>query len=144
MAACHASAREAAQSPEAHARTDQQIEVVGAVKAASQLAEANHLEAARHGHGVDHAAAPHSTRAHKNRPVAVELAATIFQTGHYIGRIGADNVEGVEGAAGGIIGSPGFVPGSSCCFMFGGQGYEMRTYVLPNGDLNVGTIFPID
>jgi hypothetical protein len=28
--------------------------------------------------------------------------------------------------------------------MFGGQGYEMRTYVLPNGDLNVGTIFPID
>ena len=79
-----------------------------------------------------------------SRISGVLLASTIFSTPHYIGRVGAENIPSVEGTARGIIEAPGFAPGSSCCFIDGGNRYEMRTHALPNGDLNVGTIFPIE
>jgi RHS repeat-associated protein len=67
-----------------------------------------------------------------------------FQTGHYINRVGPENVGPVEGTGEGIVNSPDFVPGTSVCFTCNGVNYEMRTYVLPDGTINVGTIFPIE
>jgi hypothetical protein len=67
-----------------------------------------------------------------------------FQTGHYINRVGPENVGPVENTGEGIVNSPDFVPGTSVCFTCNGVNYEMRTYVLPDGTINVGTIFPIE
>jgi hypothetical protein len=73
----------------------------------------------------------------------IQEAQLTFSTDHYINRVGPENLESVEGAAGDIAGSPDFYPGGSCCFTEGGINYEMRSFLLPDGTLNIGTIFPI-
>ena len=80
-----------------------------------------------------------------NGETPTQTAEVIFNTSHYIGRVGAGNIGAVEGMAGGIIGSPGFAgPGASLCFVCNGVPYQMRTFEYPGpGDVFVGSIFPI-
>lgn len=77
-------------------------------------------------------------------PQDLKDAGINFQTGHYINRVGPENVGPVEDTGEGIVNDPSFVPGSSVCFTCNEVNYEMRTYVLPDGTINVGTIFPIE
>jgi hypothetical protein len=77
-------------------------------------------------------------------PQDLKDAGINFQTGHYINRVGPENVGPVEDTGEGIVNDPNFVPGSSVCFTCNGVNYEMRTYVLPDGTINVGRIFPIE
>ncbi len=73
-----------------------------------------------------------------------QQAGVTFQTGHYINRVGPENIGPVEGTGLNIVNDPNFAPGTSVCFTCNGVNYEMRTYVLPDGTINVGTIFPIE
>jgi len=71
-------------------------------------------------------------------------AGIVFKTGHYINRVGPENVDSVEGTGEEIVNGPDFVPGTRACFTCNGVNYEMRTYVAPDGTIYVGTIFPIE
>jgi hypothetical protein len=66
-----------------------------------------------------------------------------FQTSHYINRIGAADVQAAENMASSIINAPNFAVGTSACFTCNGVNYQFRTFVLPDGTVNVGTLFPI-
>lgn len=77
-------------------------------------------------------------------PQDLKDAGINFRTGHYINRVGPENVGPIEDTGEGIVSDPNFVPGSCVCFTCNGVNWKMRTYVLPDGTINVGTIFPIE
>ncbi|MCA7888658.1 RHS repeat-associated core domain-containing protein [Burkholderia contaminans] len=72
------------------------------------------------------------------------MAGVVTNPAHYINRVGADRVNEVAGAAIGIALSPDFVGGSSFGMTVGGINYNVRSFILPNGNINLGTIHPDD
>ncbi|MFM0158405.1 RHS repeat-associated core domain-containing protein [Paraburkholderia sediminicola] len=72
------------------------------------------------------------------------VAGATTDPAHYIARVGADNINSVVGAAVGIALSPGFVGGTNFGMTGGGVNYNVHSYVLPNGNINLGTIHPDD
>lgn len=75
---------------------------------------------------------------------AIQVAGVVTDTSHYIKRVGAGNIDSVVNAAVGIASSPGFVGGTSFGMTVNSVNYNVRSFVLPMGDINLGTIHPDD
>jgi RHS repeat-associated protein len=78
-----------------------------------------------------------------NQPV-MQVAGVITDPSHYINRVGAGNINSVVGTAVGIALSPGFVGTTQFGMTVNGVNYNVRAFVLPNGNINLGTIHPDD
>ena len=76
--------------------------------------------------------------------VAVQVAGVVTDPSHYIKREGAGNIDSVVNLAVGIAQSPGFVGGTSFGMTVNGVNYNVLSFVLPTGDINLGTIHPAD
>ena len=76
--------------------------------------------------------------------VTIQIAGVVTDPSHYIKRVGAGNIDSVVNAAVGIAQSPGFVGGTSFGMTVNGVNYNVRSFVLPMGDINLGTIHPDD
>jgi uncharacterized protein RhaS with RHS repeats len=76
--------------------------------------------------------------------VAIQVAGVVTDTSHYIKRVGAGNINSVVGAAIGIALSPGFVGTTQFGMTVNGVNYNVRSFVLPMGNINLGTIHPDD
>jgi uncharacterized protein RhaS with RHS repeats len=76
--------------------------------------------------------------------VAIQVAGVVTDPSHYIKRVGAGNIDSVVNVAVGIASSPGFVGTTRFGMTVNGVNYEVRSYVLPMGDINLGTIHPDD
>ncbi|CAN7535167.1 RHS repeat-associated core domain-containing protein [Caballeronia sp. LjRoot31] len=76
--------------------------------------------------------------------VAIQVAGVVTDPSHYIKRVGAGNIDSVVSVAVGIAQSPGFVGGTSFGMTVNGVNYNVRSFVLPMGDINLGTIHPDD
>jgi RHS repeat-associated protein len=75
---------------------------------------------------------------------AIQVAGVVTDANHYINRVGAGNINSVVGAAVGIALSPGFVGTTQFGMTVNGVNYNVRSFVLPNGNINLGTIHPDD
>jgi RHS repeat-associated protein len=76
--------------------------------------------------------------------IAIQVAGVVTDPSHYIKRVGAGNIDSVVNVAVGITQSPGFVGGTSFGMTVNGVNYNVRSFVLPMGDINLGTIHPDD